>query len=126
MAEKDAELKGYVAMDDNRVQIAYYQGQYDYITSVKPEVQLNLQVYFSKRWTVALDKMQGEASSTLRLESNIPIPEELVIIPNPEIQTIINDESPVCEARGVGPFAASGGKVASSVPVSITEELAQV
>ncbi|XP_050283530.1 uncharacterized protein LOC126723780 [Quercus robur] len=37
--EKDAELKGYVAVDDAKVQDAYYQGQYDCIASVKPEVQ---------------------------------------------------------------------------------------
>lgn len=85
LMEKDAELKGYVAVNDARIQESYFQSQNDYIASVKPEVQQNLQVYFSKGWFTALDKMQVEASSSLRQESNIPIPQELVIILNPEI-----------------------------------------
>lgn len=46
---------------------------------------------------MALDELQVESSSSLRVENNIPIPEELVIIPNPKIQGIINDESPIRE-----------------------------
>nr|POE98168.1 hypothetical protein CFP56_57411 [Quercus suber] len=53
-------------MDDEKIQVAYYQGQIDCIILKKAEVEQNLQVYFTKRWTVALDKMQVEATSTLR------------------------------------------------------------
>ena len=66
--------------------------------------------------------MQVEPSFTLRQESNIPIPQELVIIPNPKIQAIINNESPVHKVRGVGPIARSGGEVTSLAAVSITKE----
>ena len=89
---------------------------------MKPKVQQNLQVYFSKGWVTALDKLQVEASSPLRLESNIPIPQELVIIPNPEIQAIINDESLVRKVGGTGPVAVSKGEVTNSIAVSTTEE----
>lgn len=41
---KDAELKIYVTADDAKIQEAYDQGQYDYITTIKPEVQQNLQI----------------------------------------------------------------------------------
>ena len=65
--------------------------------------------------------MQVKASSSLKVESNIPILEELVIIPNPEIQAIINDESPVCEVEGAGPVASlEGGTI--SAALSSTEE----
>lgn len=122
LAKKDAKLKGYVVVDDARIQESYYQCQYDCIASVKPEVQQNLQVYFSKGWFAALDKMQVEPSFSLRQESNIPIPQELVIIPNPKIQAIINNESPVHQVRGAGPIAGSGGEVTSLAAVSITKE----
>ena len=46
-ADKDTELKGYVAADGAKIQKAYYYGQYDCIATVKPEIQQNLQVYFS-------------------------------------------------------------------------------
>ena len=92
LTEKDAKLKGYVAVDDDRIQESYYEGQCDWIASVKLEVQQNLQVYCSKGWFAALDKMQVETSFSLRKKSNIPITQELVIIPNPEIQAIINNE----------------------------------
>lgn len=39
LTEKDAKLKGYVVVDDARIQESYYQGQYDCIASVKLEVQ---------------------------------------------------------------------------------------
>ena len=48
-------------------------------------MQQNLQVYFTKGWIAALDKLEVEAASSLRQERNVPIPTELVIIPNPEI-----------------------------------------
>ena len=122
LEEKDAKLKGYVAVDDARIQESYYQGQYDCLASVKLEVQQNLQVYFFKGWSVALNKMQVETSFSLRQESNIPIPQELVIISNLEIQAIINDKSPIHEVKGVGPITGSGGKVTSLAAVSTTEE----
>lgn len=90
--EKDAKLKGYVVVNDDRIQESYYEGQYDWIASVKLEVQQNLQVYFSKGWFTALDKMQVETSFSLRKKSNILITQELVIIPNPKIQAIIKNE----------------------------------
>ena len=86
-------------------------------------VQQNLRVYFSKGWFAALDKMQVESSSSLRQESNITIPEELIIIPNPEIQAIINDESPVRVVKGAGPITGSGGVVTNSAAAPTTEEL---
>jgi len=85
-------------------------------------VQQNLQVYFTKRWVAALDKMQVEALSSLRQESNIAIPQELFIIPNPEIHAIINDESLACEIGGAGLVARSGGEVTNSATMSIIEE----
>ena len=80
LAEKDAELKDYVA-DEARIQESYEQGQLDCVSSVRSEVQRNLQVYFLKGWFAALDKMQVDSSSSLRQKSSIPIPEELIIIP---------------------------------------------
>ncbi|KAL0017462.1 hypothetical protein SO802_004531 [Lithocarpus litseifolius] len=88
LADKDAELKCFEAADDAKLQEAYYQGQYDCIATVKLEV---------------------EASSSLRVESNIPIPKELVIIPNPEIQAIVNDESLAYEVEGAGLAASLKG-----------------
>ena len=81
LAEKDAKLKGYVADDEARIQESYEQGQFDCISSVRSEVQRNLQVYFLKGWFAALDKMQEDSSSSLRQKCSIPIPEELIIIP---------------------------------------------
>ena len=72
-------------MDEEKIQVAYYQGQIDYIILVKPEVQRNLQVYFTKGWTAALVKMPIEASSTPRQDDSIPISVELIIVPNLEI-----------------------------------------
>lgn len=66
LTKKDAKLKGYVAVDDARIQESYYQGQYDCIVSVKLKVQQNFQAYFSKGWFAALDKMQVETSFSLR------------------------------------------------------------
>ena len=83
-------------------------------------MQQNLQVYFSKGWFIALDKMQVEPSSSLRQESSISIPKELIIIPNPEIQAIINDESPICKVEGAGPTVGSVGDVTNLVAVSTT------
>ena len=125
LAEKDVELKGYEAADDAKLQKAYYQGQYDCIATIKLKVQQKLSTYFSKGWTVALDKLQIEVSSSPRVESNIPIPEELVIIPNPEIQAIINDESPAREVEGAGPAASLGGGTISAV-LSSTKESSSV
>ena len=70
LEDKDTVLKGFVAADNAKVQAAYYQGQYDCIASIKPEVQQNLQVYFSKGWTATLDTMQLKASSALRQADN--------------------------------------------------------
>lgn len=56
----------------------------------------------------------------------MPIPEELIIIPNPEIQAIINDESPFREVEEVGSIAAFGGEVTSSATVSSIEGLPYV
>jgi len=89
---------------------------------MKPEIQQNLQVYFSKGWVTALDKLQVEASFSLSLESSMPIPVELIILPNPKIQAIMNDESPIREVEGARPTAALGGEMTSSAPVSSTEE----
>nr|POF00838.1 hypothetical protein CFP56_73709 [Quercus suber] len=122
LKDKDAKLKGYVAANNAKVQAAYYQGQYDCIAFVKPELQQNLQVYFKNGWTVALDVMQVEASFALRQADNIPIPEELIIIPNPKIQAIINDKSLVREVEGASPITMSGGEVTSFAVVSTTEE----
>ena len=110
-AEKEAELKGYVAVDEAKSQESYDQGQLDCISSMKLEVQQNLQAYFSKGWFAVLDKMQVEPSSSLRQESSIQILEELIIIPNPKIQAIVNDESPICEVEGANPTAGTGGDV---------------
>lgn len=123
--DKSAKLKGYVAADNAKVQAAYYQDQYDCIASVKPEVQHNLQVYFSKGWIAALDKMQVEASFALRQADNIPIPSKLIIASNLEIQAIINDESPVLEVEGASPTVVSGGDMTSSAVVSTTKVVAQ-
>nr|POE88894.1 hypothetical protein CFP56_47447 [Quercus suber] len=110
------------ALEKELQEEAYYQSQYDCIATVKLEVQQNLQVHFSKGWTTVLDKMQMEASSSLRQESNIPIPQALVIILIPKIQAIINEESPVHEVGRAGPVALSGGEVTNSVAVSTSEE----
>ena len=104
-----------MAADDAKIQEAYYQGQYDYIATIKLEVQQNLQVYFTKGCTTALEKLEVEAASPLRLEHNVPIPGKLVIIPNLEIQAIINDESPVREVERIGPIATLGGDITSLV-----------
>ena len=74
---------------------------------------------------MTLDKIQVEASSTLRQKGNIPIPQELIIVRNLEIQAIINDESPVHEVGGVGPVAMSKGEVTCSTAISTTEEPVQ-
>nr|POF00837.1 hypothetical protein CFP56_73708 [Quercus suber]POF22878.1 hypothetical protein CFP56_38165 [Quercus suber] len=66
--------------------------------------------------------MQVEASFALRQADNIPIPEELISIPNPKIQAIINDKSLVREVEGTSPITMSGGEVTSSAVVSTTEE----
>lgn len=97
---KIAELKAFVVVDDEKIPVAYYQGQTDCIILKKPEVEYNLQVYFTKGWTVALEKMQVEATATLRQADSISIPPELIIVPNPKIQAIINDESSVREVGG--------------------------
>lgn len=89
---------------------------------MKPEVQQNLQVYFSKGGVAAFDKMQVKASSSLRLESNIPTPAELVIVSNHEIQAIINDESPIWEVDGAGSAMALGGDATTSAALSSIEE----
>ena len=115
-----------MAANEVRIQEAYYQGQYDYIATMKPEVQQNLQVYFSNGWISALDKMQVEASSSLRLESNIPTPAELVIIPNPEIQAIINDKSPIREVDGPETATVLGGEATISTTLSSTEEPSRI
>nr|POE90550.1 hypothetical protein CFP56_61189 [Quercus suber] len=39
LEEKEVELKAFVAMDDEKIQATYYQGQTNYIISVKPAVQ---------------------------------------------------------------------------------------
>ena len=70
-----------------------------------------------------LDKMQVESSSSFRQESSIPIPEELIIIPNPKIQAIINDEFPVHVLEVACPITGSGGVVTNSAAAPTTEEL---
>nr|POE45194.1 hypothetical protein CFP56_25328 [Quercus suber] len=42
-----------------------------------------------------MDKLQVEATSSLRTDKEILYPLELIILLNPEIQEIINDKSPV-------------------------------
>ena len=39
LTDKGAELKSYEAVDDAKIQDAYYQGQYDCIATIKPKVQ---------------------------------------------------------------------------------------
>ena len=46
--DKSVELKAFVLTDNAKLQAAYYQGQYDCIAFLKPEVQRNLQDYFFK------------------------------------------------------------------------------
>ena len=120
--EKDAKLKRYMAIDDAKIQESYNQGQCNSIASVKPKVQQNLQIYLSKGWFAALDKMQVESFSSLRQEGSIPIPQELVIIPNLKIQAIINDESSIRVVEGASPVTGSGGEVTSLVVISRTVE----
>lgn len=85
-------------------------------------VQQKHLVCFSRGWTATLDKLQVKATSSLRLENNIPIPEKLVIIPNPEIQAIINDKSPVWEVDRVGPATTVGWEETIYVALSSAEE----
>ena len=54
-----------------------------------------------------MDKLEVEGASPLWQKCNVPIPGELVIIPNPEIQAIIIDESPTREVERTGPIATS-------------------
>lgn len=42
LAEKDVELKGYVVVNEAKIQESYHQGQYDCIASMKPGVRQNL------------------------------------------------------------------------------------
>lgn len=88
---------------------------------MKLELQQNLQVYFFNGWVATLDKLQVKASSSLRLKSNIPIPKELIIVPNPEIQDIINNESRVWEVERASPTAVLRGEATNSAAVSSTE-----
>nr|POE84955.1 hypothetical protein CFP56_75806 [Quercus suber] len=108
--------------DDAKIQEAYYQGQYDCTTTVKPEVQQNFQVYFTKGWIVVLDKLEVEAASSLRQERNVPILTKLVIIPNPEIQAIINDKSPIKKVERAGPTTTCGGEATTYAALSSTKE----
>ena len=48
LEDKNSKLEAFVAVDNEKKQAAYYQGQTNYIASVKPEVQQILQVYFAK------------------------------------------------------------------------------
>ena len=73
-----------------------------------------------------MDKLEVEVASPFRPECNVPIPRELVIMPNPEIQAIINDKSPVHEVERIGPIATSRGEITSSKVVSSTNEPPQV
>ena len=68
-----------------------------------------------------MDNLEVEATSSLRQERNIPIPEELVIIPNLEIQAIINDESFAREVEGARPTTSPRGGTISAA-LSSTEE----
>ncbi|KAL0001574.1 hypothetical protein SO802_015355 [Lithocarpus litseifolius] len=95
LTRKDANLKSYVATDNAKIQEAYYQ---------------------------ALDKLEVEAASSLRQERNVPIPAELVIIPNLEIQAIINDKSHVQGVEEVGPTTTLEGKETTSAALSSTEK----
>nr|POE91821.1 hypothetical protein CFP56_65366 [Quercus suber] len=72
-------------------------------------------------WTIALDKLEMEVASSLRQEHNVPIPAELVIIPNVDIQAIINDESPAQGVEGAGPTVTLGGEEITFVALSSTE-----
>ena len=89
-------------------------------------MQQNLQVYFTKGWTATLDKLEVEGASPLWQKCNVPIPGELVIIPNPEIQAIIIDESPTREVERTGPIATSRGEITCSAAVSSTNKPPQV
>ena len=73
-----------------------------------------------------MDKLEVEVASPLRLKRNAPILEELVIIPNPEIQAIINDESPVREVERTSPITILRGKITSSTVMSSTDKPPQV
>ena len=70
--------------------------------------------------------MQVEVSSSLRLESNIPTPAKLVIIPNPEIQAIINDESPIREVDEPKTATVLGGEATISTTLSSIEEPSRI
>nr|POE66783.1 hypothetical protein CFP56_68838 [Quercus suber] len=96
---------------------------YDCTSTVKPEVQQNFQVYFTKGWIVVLDKLEVEAASSLRQERNVPILTKLVIIPNPEIQAIINDKSPIKKVERAGPTTTCGGEATTYAALSLTKEL---
>lgn len=73
---------------NNKLQAAYYLGQKDYISYVRPEVQNNLRTYFALGQATTLDKLQVEANSYL---------ENLITVPNPKVLEIKDDASPVRE-----------------------------
>ena len=58
----------------------------------------------------------------MRQKRNVPIPAKLVIILNPEIQVIINDESPVRGVEGAAPTTALGGEETTFAALSSTKE----
>lgn len=101
-AEKSAEPEATTQATAMELQRVYNQGQHDYISSVRPEEQNNLQSYYSLGWFTALDMLQVEATSSLQIANDILYPKDLIIIPNPEIQEIKDDISPV---RAVDPTA---------------------
>ena len=94
-AKKSAKLEATSQATDVKLQRVYNQGQHDYISFVRPEVQKNLQSYYALGWFTALDMLQVEATSSLQIIDDILYPKDLIIIPNPEIQEIEDDISPV-------------------------------
>lgn len=99
LREKIAKLTAHVKVDNDQLHAAYYHGQTDCISSMWPKVQKNLQVYFTKRWITTLNKLQVEATSSLRDANGIPYPVNLIITPNLKIQVIMNDDPLVREVE---------------------------
>ena len=58
----------------------------------------------------------------MRKKRNVNIPAKLVIILNPEIQVIINDESPIRGVKEAEPTTALGGEKTTFAALSSTKE----
>ena len=56
-AKKSAKLEATSQATDVKLQRVYNQGQHDYISFERPEVQKNLQSYYALGWFAALDML---------------------------------------------------------------------